>query len=240
MRAALAALSLGAILSGCVGTAPSPSPIVTQEPSPTAPPAVGATPTTAPMTTFIPSAPHDRALGMTVTLPDAGWRYDDVALGFAKGDELNGLPEALLLLWSFPAGTEFWVYGDPCHWASTRPETPALTADEIVDALAEQSSRDASAPGVVTVGGYTGRSITVRVPDDAEFGSCDSSIFASYGVTGDEPTRYHQGPGQIDEFWVVDVDGASAVFDAMYRADTSATLLEEMHDIALSIQFDTP
>jgi len=194
----------------------------------------------APLTTFIPPAPHDRALGMTVTLPDAGWHYDDVALGFAKGDELNNLPEALLLLWSFPAGTEFWVYGDPCHWASTRPETPALSADEIVDALAEQLSRDASAPGDVTVGGHTGRSITLRVPDDAEFDSCDSGIFVSYGVTGDEPTRYHQGPGQIDEFWVVDVDGAIAVLDAMYRADTSATLLEEMRDIALSIEFDAP
>lgn len=177
---------------------------------------------------------------MTVTLPADGWHYDDIGLGFSKGSEMNNLPEALVLLWSFPGGTEFWVYGDPCKWSSTRPATPATTAAEIVIGLAAQASRDASQPTDVTIGGYAGKSITLHVPTDAVFTDCDSGDFASYGVTGDEPTRYHQGPGQIDMFWVVDVDGAIAVFDAMYRPDTATELIEEMRGIVASIKFDKP
>lgn len=225
----LVTFSVVVMAAGCAGAAPSPAPTA------------GASPTGAtPRTTFIAPAAHDRALGMTVTLPAAGWRYDDIALGFTKGDEVNNLPEATLLLWSFPAGTEFWVYGDPCHWQSTRPATPATSANEIVAGLAAQASRAASAPVDVTVGGYAGKSVTLHVPDDAVLADCDLGDFTSYGVTGDEPTRYHQGPGQIDEFWVVDVDGAIAVLDAAYRTDTPAELIEDMRGIVQSAVFDKP
>jgi hypothetical protein len=228
------------IMSGCAGATPTASPAPSPAPTATAAPSATTAPTGGPRTTFIAPAGHDRALGMTVTLPVAGWRYDDIALGFAKGDEVNGLPEAIVLLWSFPAGTEFWVYGDPCQWSSTRPGTPAITAADIVALLAAQASRDASEPADVTIGGYLGKSITLHVPNDAVFDGCDSGSFASYGVTGDEPTRYHQGPGQSDEFWVVDVDGAIAVIDAMYRTDTPAELVAEMRAIAESITFEAP
>ncbi len=217
------------IAAGCAGAAPSPA--ATAAASPT---------DATPRTTFIPPAGHDRALGMTVTLPASGWVYDDIALGFTQGNEVNNLPEATLLLWSFPAGTEFWVYGDPCHWQSTRPATPATTAKDIVAGLAAQASRAASNPLDVTVGGYAGKSVTLHVPDDADLAACDSGDFTSYGVTGDEPTRYHQGPGQIDEFWVVDVDGAFAVIDATYRPDTRAALIEQMRSMAQSVVFNSP
>lgn len=220
LASALAILAL----AGCT---PSAVPVTSQTAVPSPP---------TPRTTFIPTAAHDRALAMTVTLPAAGWRYDDIALGFAKGDEVN----ALVLLWSFPAGTEFWVYGDPCDWQSTRPATPATTPGEIVARLAAQASRDASDPVDVTVGGYAGKSVTLHVPDDAVLADCDLGNFTSYGVTGDEPTRYHQAPGQIDEFWVVDVDGAIAVLDATYRADTPAEWVEEMRSIARSATFEAP
>ncbi len=49
--------------------------------------------------------------------------------------------------------------------------------------------------------------------------------------------RYHQGPGQIDALWIVDVDGAFLVIDAMYRLDTPADLVEEMRSIAESTTF---
>ena len=34
------------------------------------------------------------------------------------------MPEALVLPGSYAAGTGFNVYGDPCQWASTRPDDP--------------------------------------------------------------------------------------------------------------------
>ncbi len=62
----------------------------------------------------------------------------------------------------------WYLYGDPCHWASTTPNTPTTTVDEIVTGLAAQASRDASAPVDVTVGCYAGKQITLHVPNDTE------------------------------------------------------------------------
>ena len=68
----------------------------------------------------------------------------------------------------------WYVYVDPCPWASTTPNTPATTVDEIVTGLAAQASRDAAAPVNVTVGGYAGTQITLPVPNDAEaIADCD-------------------------------------------------------------------
>ena len=171
---------------------------------------------------------------ITVTIPGPGWtpRAEFGGLERAQGHP----PQSAMLLWSWPAGTTFEVFGVPCHWASTEP-TSASTVDEIAAALAAQPSRDASDPVHVTVGRYAGKHVTLRVPDDAVFGDCDQGKFASYGVNGGEPARYHHGPRQIDEFWILDVDGAFVILDAMYRPDTPPELVEEMRRIAESATF---
>jgi hypothetical protein len=123
---------------------------------------------------------------------------------------------------------------------STKPESPATTLDEIVAALAAQASRDASEPVDVTVGGYAGKVITIYVPDDVNIDDCEGSEFATFGTETEDLARYHQGPGQIDELWIIDVDGAIVIIDAMYRADTSAELLGELRSLAESATFETP
>jgi hypothetical protein len=179
---------------------------------------------------------------ITVDIPASGWSFDPGFEVLGKGDDVENLPEAALLLWSWPAGTAFDVYGDPCHWDSTRPATPATTVDEIAAALAAQPSRDASEPVDVTVGGYSGKKLTLHVPSDFDETSndCDQDNFASYGVAGEaEPSRYHQGPGQIDELWILDVGGGFTILDATYRPDTTTELLEEMRGIAESATFES-
>jgi hypothetical protein len=179
---------------------------------------------------------------ITVDIPASGWSFDPGFEVLGKGDDVENLPEAALLLWSWPAGTAFDVYGDPCHWDSTRPATPATTVDEIAAALAAQPSRDASEPVDVTVGGYTGKKLTLHVPNDFDETSndCDQDNFASYGVAGDpSPARHHQGGGQIDELWILDVGGGFTILDATYRPDTTTELLEEMRGIAESATFES-
>ena len=122
-------------------------------------------------------------------------------------------------------------------WKSTKPETPATTVDEIATALAAQASRDGSEPVDVNVNGYTGKKVTLHVPDDAVDDNCDQGTFASYGVAGSNPSRTHQGPGQVDELWILNVNQLSSIIDAMYRADTPAELIEEMRTIAESATF---
>jgi hypothetical protein len=221
--------------SGPGGSPPSPSP------SPTAEPTATPRPTSADV--GLPVGPfhlEDKGLAMTVTIPASGWTFLSEGTALMKGDEVANLPEAAILFWSFPAGTPFYVYADPCRLTSTKPATPVTAAGDIAAGLAAQASRDASEPVDVTVGGKAGQSVTLHVPDDAVPDACEGGEFASYGVPGDEPTRYHQGPGQIDEFWILDVDGAIVIIDAMYRPNTPAELVDELRTIVESTTFETP
>lgn len=179
---------------------------------------------------------------ITVAIPASGWTGVPDFGGLSKGPD-DDPPRSAMLLWSWPAGTKFYVYGDPCKWKSTAPDDPATTVDEIVAALAAQASRDASDPVDVTVGGYAGKQITLHVPNDAPtraeaFKDCDESTFASYGNDPAMPNRFHQGPGQVDEFWIVDVGGSIVIIDAMYRPDTPAAVIDEMRAIAESATFE--
>ncbi len=258
----------GLLLAGCSTAAPSstttPAPAhtasATTAPSlraTTAPPATSAPtvpettapavisaptaalPTTMPARTVVLSQPHDGEPGITITLAASGWEIDEDGHP-VKGSEVNGVPEATMLVWSFPAGREFYVWGDPCRWKSTRPDIPATTPAEFAAALAAQASRDATEPMDVTIGGFAGKSLTLHVPDDVVFDDCQGSGFQTYGTDEDPGARSQQGPGQIDELSIVDVNGSTVVIDAMYRPDTSAELIEEMRKIAQSATFDMP
>jgi len=93
----------------------------------------------------------------------------------------------------------------------------------------------------ITVDGYAGKSITLHVPDDAAFSECDERTFASWAGGGDPrwpALRYHQGPGQIDELWILDVNREPIVINAMDGDETSAEHLAELHAILESMTFE--
>jgi hypothetical protein len=181
----------------------------------------------------------DEAPRITLTIPAPGWRSPGDGI-LEKGNEVENLPEAAIITFSEAPGTAFHVFGDPCRLEATRPDAPATTVDEITAALAAQASRNASEPADITVGGYTGKVITLHVPEDADVNACEGGEFASFGIADDDLARYHQGPGQIDELWIIDVDGAIVIIDAMYRSDTPDELIEEMRTMAASATFALP
>ena len=173
---------------------------------------------------------------ITVTIPGPGW----TALPEFGG--LNHLPDTdpptAMLLWAWPAGTTFQVFEDPCHWA-TNGRIDAHSVDELAAALASQPLRDASEPEDVRIGAHDGKHLTLHVPDDwsPTSNDCDQQNFASYAVDGGDPSRYHQGANQIDELWILDVDGQIAIIDVMYRPDTAAEVIDEMRSMAASVTF---
>jgi hypothetical protein len=236
---------------------------------PPAPTGVGAAPTAQPSTTAAPSiaspsawtglpqGPYgvtqtDDPVQVTVDIASPGWNpAPEFDYAFKNDDGLDA-PEsvgAALLAWAWPAGTGFKVYGDPCRWSTTIPETPATTPDQIAEALAAQASSDATAPVDVTVGGYAGKAITVSVPmsyhqvpdvgREEEFADCDQGVFGFYEAEADtEPSRNAQGPGQIDELWILDVGGSIVILDAAYGPATPADLVEETRTLAESASFE--
>ncbi len=190
---------------------------------------------------------------ITVDIASSGWFALQNSMRVSKDDDGLDPPEtvgAALLGWAWPAGTGFNVYGDPCQWTTGIPESPATTPDEIAEALAGRPGDEtATAPEDVTVGGFAGKTITLQVPmtfdlpnatREEEFADCDENQFVSYGTEAKAVVRNHQGPGQIDELWILDVDGSIVILDAMYGPATPGDLVEELRTLAESATFEAP
>jgi hypothetical protein len=196
----------------------------------------------------------DAPVAITVEIASPGWSHDS-GIDYVYKDpdgvddgldspEANG---ALLIAWSWPAGTAFSVYGDPCRW-STLGAVTATTPDEIAAALTAQAETEATTPVDATVGGYAGKTVTLTVPmsyhqepdvsREVEFAECDEAVYGFYGATtATEPERNAQGPGQVDELWILDVDGAIVILDVSYSPATPADLIEETRAMAASATF---
>ena len=238
-----------------VGTSPSTSP--SAEPSATPQPSEAAQPSSR---AGIPDGPYvitntDAPLRVTVDVAAAGWSALEGLDAMTKADDGLDPPDSTgvaLLAWSWPAGTEFHVYQDPCQWLTSVPDTAATTPDEIAAAFAGQASTEATASVDVTIGGYAGQHVMVQVPmsyeisgeatREEEFADCDESSFNFYGVEtsdgGTEPWRNAQGPGQIDDLWILDVDGAIVIIDGAHGPAVPAELVDEVRTLAESATFE--
>ena len=224
------------LVAGCGTDTPASGPTVSQTPTsagtPTASPSASAE-----SRTHVLSDTSDGAIGVTVTVPAAGWSGEPGGWSMESGPAGFDPPAGAGII-AFVVDEEFYVYGDPCDWRRTEPETPATTVGGIVDALATQAARDPSEPEEITVGGYPGKKITLQVPDDARFSDCDESTFATFGVAGEDKALEAQGPGEIDEIWIVDVDGSVVLLQGGYYADTPPGVVDELHEILSSATFD--
>lgn len=235
--AVVAVLLIGSNLLGSAGPAPGAQPTASVAPSESEP---SVEPSSA---AGLPEGPHlllyERLVRIDVTIPAAGWFGEEGGGILVKDDNADPPDGAGMIAFVGP----LYVYGDPCQWSTTTPDTPATTVDELVAALSAQASRDATAPVDVTVGGYAGKSITLHVPDDAaysagEFTDCDQGYFGSWGTdTEPTPARYHQGPGQIDELWILDVNGVPVIINTGYYAGTPTADVEELRAIVESATF---
>jgi hypothetical protein len=136
----------------------------------------------------------------------------------------------------------FWLVDhvaiDPCHWAG-KWRDPGTSVDQLVDALSTQPG--AADARDVTIAGYEGRSMRLRVPRNVPFKDCDVAPDRGGGV---EPayirwsmsdTDFRHWPDQIDQVWIVDVHGERLVIAAGLFPDTSARTRAEIDSIVDSI-----
>lgn len=219
--AVVAAVLLGVTLFGrgpnVGGPESTPTPIPT--PGPTPPPLAG---------DALEPGTYTLAHGLeaTMTVP-AGWANLDQR-GVAKGEDQAFV---VVVFWPFPADFNE-VYADPCNWKTSVIE-PAVgpTVDDLANALAAQLMRGDAIPIDVTIDGYQGKYLEMSVPTDIDFADCDDGFFYSWAG------RFHQGPGQIDRVYILDVDGQRQVFIAHHMPAVSEADLAEQQAIVESINF---
>lgn len=228
--AAVVIVLLGSNLLGfrpVPGNEPSASPGATAEPSSVA---------------DLQEGPHllwdDGGVAITVDIPAPDWRGLPSQGTLCHGSESCAEPPAGAGVISF-VHHAYYVYGDACAWSSTRPDTPATTVDELVAALANQAGREASAPEDITLDGHSGKSIVLEMSRDApDFASCDEGKFSLFGVPTEDAARYSQGPGQVEEVWIVDVDGQLAVNIGLYYPYTAPNVVDQVRAILGSATFE--
>jgi hypothetical protein len=140
---------------------------------------------------------------------------------------------------------KYFPYRNPCRWSSTGPNAPVTTASELVAILARQELRTASTPEAISVDGHSGKKVILRMAEGdlafkaGDFPDCDDAHFALFGVAGENPARWSQEPGQIEEVWAVDVDGAIAVLIGLYYPETPQEDVDEVRALLGSMTFDS-
>jgi hypothetical protein len=243
--AVVAVLLIGSNLLGSGSPAPGGAPAASEAPSEPAPStsptgaAEGSLPVGAP---FVWSDGSGDAVPVTVTPPAPGWSGETGWFALGMNQDSGPPNEVYVLL--FSTGTAWTVPGDACHMESTLPDTPSATIDELVAAFSAQTPGDASEPVDITVDGHAGQSITLRVPSDVDFADCDFGsycLFLDPGIDAplvDACARPLQGPGQVEELWIVEVDGNLVVIDAASWEETPAELVDEQHAMIDSITFE--
>lgn len=193
----------------------------------------------------LPAGPHllleatDGGVPVTVTIAAPRWDGEPNGGALCWGDPADscaGTPGSAGLV-AFE-GREYYVYEEACPWSTTRPDTPATTVDELIDALANQGSRAESRPPEdITVDGYAGKKIFLPMyPVDIE--ACDEGRIAMFGLPGNDPARYTERQDLIEEVWAVDVDGLIVVLDGLYYPDTPQFAVDELRAILGSATFE--
>lgn len=197
--------------TGVGGLPASPSPSISASPSASASPSTSALPSDAVKEgslqpgTYTYYGIDDLPVNVQFTVP-AGWSWVSEYAILSKGDSEH---EIAVAFWS---GKEEQVYTDPCQWEGALPDPPTgPTARELIEALAAQPTRNGSTPTERKVAGpdgpdqWPGWVVELTVPEDITFGSCSRGEFRSW-VGPEDSARYHQGPGQRDTVWAIDVE----------------------------------
>jgi hypothetical protein len=167
-------------------------------------------------------------LALEVTVP-AGWQFFDgfPVIGPETGRE-KGVPNDAMLALGW---TNFWVglHSDPCLDTSVPPDLPVgPTVDDFVNAVVAHPKLDVSEPTDVELDGYSGRFFTLTAP--ADISKCE--FWQPW-----EPGFHAQGPSNIWDVWVMNVDGFRVVLANEYFPQTSADVKTELRAMVESIGF---
>ncbi len=92
------------------------------------------------------------------------------------------------------------VRPDPCMPGATAVDTPGDAAA----AFRSQQHSQVSDPRPVTLGGYDGLYVELRIPEKLDFTKCPE--FHAWDIDADGGLPYQQAPG-LERLWILDLDG---------------------------------
>lgn len=170
-------------------------------------------------------------LDVTFTIPADGW----VSWGPGVVTDVPGDRDGVGIAFHNVAN----VWTDPCLWKSSGEADPPVgpTVADLAAAFAEQPHFTASAPTGVTIDGFDGMTMTMTIDADVDFEACYEDEVHSW-IDTDGRSRYYQGPGQVEQFWILDVDGTRLVIPGSFFPDAPPANLADLAKILESIEID--
>src|SRR3990170_5663929 len=115
---------------------PPPEPTATPAPSKAARPVPPAAPHELPEGSLLLWDGAPDGVSITVNISGDGWWGSPGQGWFTKGNDPKSRNAGMIVYGSVE---EYYVYGAPCHWETTKPEIPAATVEEMVAALQDQA-----------------------------------------------------------------------------------------------------
>jgi hypothetical protein len=129
------------------------------------------------------------------------------------------------------------LYADPCHWERlgvTRPRV-GPTVDQLIAGLRTVPHVRASDPIDAKLGGVAGRYVELTIDPDQDFTTCDRGEFHIW-VDSRGESRYYQGPGQIEQFWVLDAKGVRLVVEGSFFPEAASDSRADLRQVLDSIR----
>jgi len=232
LKRPLVAVVIMIIASGCSGS-------TTSSPVPAGPPS--SAPTARPVSDVLKGGPYlfgpfgDTPPVKIVATGPKGW------VGYASWAMDGPMPVRA----DAPTGigisfiTANGLYSDPCHWdvqgtggADVGDVAVGPTVDDMVAALRANTFYTSSMPTPVTIDGYTGQELELRLPDDP-FTNCDNErgddsghafVFPGSGL-------YAQGPANRWLLDILDVDGIRLISVILSYPETPRADLDAARNI---------
>jgi len=131
------------------------------------------------------------------------------------------------------------LYSDPCHWdvqgsggADVGDVQVGPTVDDLVAGLRANTFYTSSEATPVTIDGYSGQEIELQLPDDP-FTRCDeeSGDSSGHAFVFSGPGLYAQGPANIWDLFILDVEGTRLIAVILYYEGTPQADLALAQDI---------
>jgi hypothetical protein len=163
-------------------------------------------------------------LRVSVTVP-GGWASDQT-YDIYKGD-------ARLGPWTITH-----IYTDGCRSQDSLLKV-GPSVDDLAGALADLGPRLPQGPTPTRIGGLDALRVSLTLPVDVDLSDCrDAEGYRNWPDPGPNLAYGHwSSPGQVDDVYIMDLEGERLVIVASYSLDTSAAALAELRAVIDSVEF---
>jgi hypothetical protein len=185
----------------------------------------------------------------TFRVPGLGWKETVVTAAQAKDAHLDLADVELtqggvsteppdlggFALW----GNATQVHRARCQELMGASNDVGPTAHDLATAIASLDGFRSSGPTGVTIGSYRGERLQLAVPADRWAACTEGTYRYAYGSFTDEDfkDREYQGPEQIDDIWILDLDnGHRQLFLITYFPTTPPERIDDLRQMIDSVE----